>query len=233
MDKRRMILRFLLLLASLFASFLIFLKSPLYQRGGWMMIPLIFTSIFSFGIIFGKMRQFSRNSMDVSAFLKNVFELIERQRIKEAIDACDASDTSVARVIKAGIMKYDRPKDDIREALQNAFLYEVPRLEVHLSLLSTLADVVPLLGFAGTLSGLMKIFQAMEAKSASLVALAVSDVAPGLWEALLCAAAGFLLAIPLLIAHNYLTDRVNAFAQTMEISAAEFLAFLMDRRVSA
>ncbi len=224
--------KIILILLSMIGAYLIFLKVDWIHRGGPVMILIIFSSIFAFAIILAKMRQFSQDSLDVENFLKNIFERMERQRIKEAIDLCDQTHTPLARILKAGIIKYDRPKDEIKEAMDDSFLYEIPLLEGNLSLLSTIVQIAPLLGFLGTVVGMIKIFGIIEAKAASVVPVVAGDLAPGIWEALTCTAAGFLLAIPILIAHNYLVNRVKSLVDEMERGATELLAFFMERRMS-
>ncbi len=226
------ILKVVLVFSSLIASYVVFLKVGWVHKGGPLMIPMVFCSIFAFAVILAKIGQFSQDSVDVEKFLKNIFELMERQRIKEAIDFCDQTNRPAARILKAGIVKYDRPKDEIKEAMDDSFLYEIPLLEENLSLLGTIAQVMPLLGFLGTIVGLIKIFGMMEAKSLSLVSVTAKDLAPGIWEALICTASGFLLAIPVLIAHNYLKNSAKSFVDELERGASGLLAFLMERRIS-
>lgn len=224
-------LKIVLLFLSIAAAAFIFLKVDLMYRGGPVMMPILLISIFAFAVIFTKLRQFARDTVDVSNFLARIFECIERQKIKEAMDVCDQTMSPLARVLKAGIMKYDRPKDEIRDAMDAALCYEIPSLEENLFLLSTVIQIAPLLGLVGTLLGMMKILLVIQAKSALSLAVAVTDVAPGLWEALLCSVAGFMVAIPSLAASHYLTGRVKSFVDEIERSTAELLSFLLERRM--
>lgn len=225
-------LRVILILLSIICSYLIFLKVELFHMAGPIMVPILLTSILAFAIIIAKLRQFSAAGIDVETFLKNIFEQIERQRIKEAIELCDRAKNPIARILKAGIVKYDRPKDEIKEAMENSFLYELPLFEEYLPILLTIVQIAPLLGFVGTLGGIVKILVVIQAKAASLMPVNVTDLAPGIWEALLCTIAGFLVTIPVLIAYNYLTSRVKSFTEEIEKGAAQLLAFLLERRMS-
>lgn len=226
------VIKVILVLLSIICSYLIFLKVELFRMGGPIMAPILLTSILAFAVIIVKLRQFSIASIDAEIFLKNIFEQIERQRIKEAIELCDQVKNPFARILKAGIVKYDRPKDEIKEAMENSFLYELPLLEEYLPILLTIVQIAPLLGFIGTLGGIVKILVVIQAKALTLIPVSVIDLTTGIWEALLCTIAGFLVVIPVLIAHNYLTSRVKSFTEEMEKGATQLLAFLLERRMS-
>jgi len=231
--KKDKILKIVLVILSIAASYFIFIGVELFRKGGPIMIPIILSSIFAFAIVLSKVKQFFKYSIPVEQFLTDIFERIERARIKEAIDLCEQSNTPLARVLKEGIMKYDSPKDEIKDAMENSFLYEAPIMEENLSLLSTIIQIVPLLGFLGTLIGMMKIFLTIQAKGISFTPLIGGDVATGIWEALICATSGFFVTISILIAYNYLMSRLKSAQEEIERSASDLLIFLMDRRMSA
>ena len=129
-------------------------------------------------------------------------------------------------------MKYDRPKDDLREAMENAYRRELPVIEENMSFLSTIIQVAPLLGLVGTLLGMMRILLVVQLRTGSSLALGVGDIAPHLWQALLCSVAGFLVAIFCLVAYNFLCGKIKSLEDTMEQGAAELVAFFMERRMS-
>ncbi len=225
--------KIVLVISSIAASIIIFFKIELFHKGGPMMIPIILCSIFAFAIIVAKLVQFARDSVGVSVFLSDIFERLERQRIKEAIDHCEQKRVPLSRILKEGIVKYDRSKEEIREAMENAFLYEVPVLEKNLSILGTIIQITPLLGFLGTLIGMMKVFLVIQAKGVTFAPVAGADLAAGIWEALISACAGFLVSTSALIAYNYLTSRVRAIVDELERGSGELLNFLLERRMSA
>lgn len=227
------ILKVVLVILSIAASYFIFVSVNLFHKGGPVMVPIILSSIFAFAIVLSKVRQFSKYGAPVEKFLSDIFERIERQRIKEAIDLCERSNTPLSRVLKEGIMKYDSSKDEIKEAMENSFLYEAPILEENLSALSTIIQIVPLLGFLGTLIGMMKIFLTIQAKGISFTPLVGGDVAIGIWEALICTTSGFFVTVSVLIAYNYLMLRLKSAQEEIERGASDLLIFLMDRRMSA
>lgn len=217
---------------SVAVAVLIYLKVESIRMGGPVMVPLLLSSIFGFAIIIEKFAQFSKEELNTQTLLKNIFESIERQRLKEAIDICDQANVGVARILKEGIMKYDRPKEEIKESMQDSFLYEMPLLEDKLPILVTLVQIAPLLGFLGTLVGLANIFSIIQARGAHALPVSGIDFAQGIWQALICSMAGFLVAIPLLAASNYLSNRVKLIAEQMERAGTELLNFLIERRMS-
>lgn len=222
-----------LVFLSVLTSVLFYAKIEWIHRGGPLMVPLILLSIASSAIIAAKMARLREDQAPVSSFLNDIFELIEKQRLKEAIDLCERAQTSFARILKEGIVKYDRPKDEIREAMDHAFLYEVPSYEENISVLAAVIQIAPLLGFLGTLVGMAKVFFVVQAKGISFAPVVSADLAAGVWGALISACAGFLIAISTLIAYYYLTARIRSYVEEMERGASELLNFLMERRMPA
>lgn len=210
--------------ASLMVAYGIYLKTDFLRLGGPMMILIIFCSFLCFAVIFEKLGLFMKNSVDLARFLQDIFDCMERQRIKEAIEICDRRKISVARVLKAGIMKYDRQKEEIDEVMREACFYEAAFLEERLPVLSTIVQVAPLLGFVGTLAGIMEALHAVQMQGAS-------GAAGGVWQSLICSLAGFLVAIPALIAYNYFRYRAKLSFEEMERGARELLNFLMEKRM--
>jgi biopolymer transport protein ExbB len=157
------------------------------------------------------------NSME---FLNGVRTVLKRDNVVEAISICDATPGPVARLVKVAILNRDRGREGVREALEEAGLMEVPPLEDKLNLLATIAQIAPLLGLLGTVLGFISLFSQLQAHGtgAHLEALA-----GGVWQALICTAAGLALAIPCYAGYNYLVNRVNAIVLDMERAAAEIV----------
>ncbi len=226
------IFKSILLAAAAVGSLVFFSRVELFRIGGPLMVPILVSSLLAFVLIFSKLIQLGSLGSPASDLLKKIFDLLDRRRIKEAIDLCDRQENPMARILKAGIMKYDLPKEDIRDAFSGALLLEMPQIEQHLSILVTVIQVVPLLGFVGTIVGLMNIFVVMQAKGASLATVGLADVSGGVWQALVCPAAAFLVVIPTLVATNYLTAKVRSFVEEAERASLELLGFLIERRLS-
>jgi biopolymer transport protein ExbB len=199
-----------------------------FLAGGAVMWPILACSIFAFAIALDKFLYLRKISLGSRDFLEKILDKMKRHEIKEALQICDTSNIPLANILKAGILKYDRPRQQIIEALENASLYEIPLIKKNLSILATIAHITPLLGFLGTVTGMIKCFQAIHAKSVSLIAASASDLAGGLWEALLATVAGLIVSIPAYIIYNYLADRINDLILDMEKASTELVNLLTE-----
>lgn len=200
----------------------------LFIAGGPVMWPIFLSSIFAFAIIGEKMWHLHKIRVDTQAFLNSILEKMKRHEIKEALQICDDTKSPVAHILKAGILKYDRPRQQIIEAIEDTSLYEVPKLERNLPMLATIGHIAPLLGLLGTVTGMVKCFQMVQAKATSLHPISPGDLAGGIWEALLTTVAGLVVAIPAYVAYNYLVNRINHFVLEMEKASTELVNFLTE-----
>jgi biopolymer transport protein ExbB len=200
----------------------------IFLAGGPVMWPILLCSIFALAIILEKIWHLHKIKIDTQEFLSSVLEKMKRHQVKEALQLCDNTQSPVSHILKAGILKYDRPRPQIKEAIEDASLYEVPRLERNLSMLATIAHISPLLGLLGTATGMVRCFQVIQAKATAFHPVSPGDLAGGIWEALLATVAGLLVAIPVFIAYNYLVSRINNLVLEMERAATELVNFLTE-----
>ena len=161
-----------------------------------------------------------RSQINSAEFLNGVRNVLKRDNIVEAISICDATPGPVARLFKIAILNRDRGRDRVREALEEAGLTEVPQLEERLNLLATIAQITPLLGLLGTIIGFIRIFTKLQADG---LYAHMNTLSGGIWEALICAAAGIAVAIPVHAGYNYLVSRINKIVLDMERSAGEIV----------
>ncbi len=206
-------------------------KMSLWQvflAGGPVMWPILLCSIFALTIIIDKFFHLHRIRIDTQEFLSSILEKMKRHETKEALQGCDNVRNPIANILKAGILKYDRSRAQIKEAIEDASLYEIPRLEKNLSALATIAHVSPLLGLLGTVTGMVRCFQTIQAKATSFHPVSPGDLAGGIWEALLTTVAGLIVAIPTFVAYNYLVNRINNFILEMEKASTELVNFLAE-----
>jgi len=187
------------------------------------MIPIIFCSILSIAVILERAVSLHRAQVDSETFFRDVEEPIKRNRIVEAIGMCDSARGSVPRIVKSGLLCHDREIEEIREVIEETASFEVPYLERYLGILATIATIAPLLGLLGTVTGLVRAFMVIQMK-AGLVN--PSDLAGGIWEALITTVAGLSVAIPTYVAYNYFVNRVNNIITEMEKSASRLLQLL-------
>ncbi|TRZ49507.1 MotA/TolQ/ExbB proton channel family protein [bacterium] len=199
-----------------------------FLAGGPVMWPILLCSIFALAIAVEKFWHLYRIKIDTQEFLRNILDNMKKHQTKEALQTCDSTNSPIARILKAGILKYDRTRDQIKEAIEDASLYEIPRLEKNLTALATIAHVSPLLGLLGTVTGMVRAFQMIQAKSTSFHPVSPGDLAGGIWEALITTVAGLVVAIPTFVAYNYLVSRINSFILEMEKAATELVNFLTE-----
>jgi biopolymer transport protein ExbB len=199
-----------------------------FLAGGPVMWPILLCSILGSAIILEKLWHLHRIKIDTQDILNKILEKMKRHQVKEAIEFCDATLSPITRILKAGILKYDRKRDEIKEAIEDASLYEIPHLEKNLNALATIAHISPLLGLLGTVTGMVRCFQTIQIKTSSFNPVSPGDLAGGIWEALLTTVAGLIVAIPIFVAYNYLVSRVNHFVLEMEKSATELVNFLTE-----
>jgi biopolymer transport protein ExbB len=185
-----------------------------------MMWLLLMAAALAVGVFIERYLHYHREQINSTEFLIGVRNVIRRENIVEAVSICDATPGPVARLVKTAILSRERGRDGVREALEEAGLMEVPRLEEKLTLLATIAQIAPLMGLLGTVLGLIRIFQIMQKEG--LYAHA-GNLAGGVWEALICTALGLAVAIPCYAGYNYLVSRVNHIVLDMEKAATEIL----------
>jgi len=164
-----------------------------------------------------------RSQINSAEFLNGVRTVLKRDNVVEAVSICDATPGPVARLVKAAILNRDKGRDRVREAVEEAGLTEVPRLEEKLNLLATIAQISPLLGLFGTIVGFIRVFINLQEAGLYAHISGPDSLATGIWESLICAAAGIALAIPAHAGYNYLVSRVNKIVLDMERAAAEIV----------
>ncbi len=201
------------------------------QKGGPVMYPIILCSIVAFAIVIERLYHLHKAKIDTKDFMNNIEITIKRNRIAEAIKICDNTPGPIAHIVKSGIIKHDRARQEIRESIEDAGHQEVPRLEKNIGLLATIAQISPLLGLLGTVTGMVRAFQIIQEKSASFNPVSPGDLAGGIWEALLTTVAGLIVAIPTVVAYNYLVNRVEEFVLEMERSSTDVVNMLSQRGV--
>src|SRR3989338_6903121 len=138
------------------------------QRGGPIMYLIALTSVIGFAVVIERLYHLYRARIDTKKFMEDISGALRRNRVIEAIEMCDQSPWPIASILKAGILKHDRSKQEIKEAIEEAGLHEIPRLERNVNFLATIAHVAPLLGLLGTVTGMVRCFQIIQADAAAL-----------------------------------------------------------------
>lgn len=202
----------------------------MFQKGGPIMWPILVCSLVAFVIVIERVLYLKKASVDVKKFSSQIARTVKRNRIMDGIDLCEKTPGPIANILKEGLLKHDRPRTEIREAVEDSSVHEVPLLERNLPVLATIAHITPLLGLLGTVAGMVEAFQVIQEKSTAITPVNPGDLAGGIWEALLTTVFGLCVAIPAYVAYNYLVSRVDGFVLDMEKSATDLLNVLMDKR---
>jgi biopolymer transport protein ExbB len=197
------------------------LKLPgLLVHGGPVLYLILLSSAVAVVVFIERFLHCHRAQINSTEFLNGVRTVLKRNNVVEALSICDATPGPVARLVRTAILNRDQGRERVREALEEAGLAEVPRLEEKLNLLATIAQLAPLLGLLGTVLGFIDTFGGMT--DAGLYAH-VGQLSGGIWKALVCAAAGLAVAIPAHAGYNYLVSRVNSIVLDMERAATEIV----------
>lgn len=187
----------------------------LMGQGGPLMWALLVASVVAVTFIIERFVALHRAKINVNEFLAKLRKaLIVNRSIRDAIKICEQYRGPVASIMKAGLLKYGQPKEDVEKTIENAALFEMGRLERGLVVLASVANIAPLIGFLGTVTGMMKSFDALAEAGLSNPGL----VAIGIKEALTTTAAGLAVAIPVQLAYNYFMTRINKFVRDIETS---------------
>ena len=202
----------------------------LIQKGGPVMYLIMILSVISLGIIIERLYNLNKAKIDSQKFMDEITNGLKRNKIIESIEMCNNTPGPIAHIIKAGILKHDRSKPEIKESIDEAAQLEVPLMEKHLPILATIAHIAPLLGLLGTVSGMIKAFQVRQNKAAAMAPVNPGDLAGGIWESLLATLAGLLVAIPTYVAYNYLVNQVDSLVYDMERSATDLVNLLSSKR---
>ncbi len=200
----------------------------LISRGGVVMWPIFFCSIVALAVAIERFYNLRKMTADTREFMDQIRNALRQSRVQDALQVCDETNTPIARIVKAGLLKCARSKAEIREAIEDAGHLEVPRLERYLPVLATCASVAPLLGLLGTVQGMIKCFAAIETLQGQVNP---SNLAEGIGNALITTFAGLIVAIPSLVVYNYFVARVDNLVVLMELRSSEVVDLLTKDRV--
>ena len=192
-------------------------------KGGWLMIPLALLLLVSIYIFFERLFATSRVTKADSTFLQNIKDLIQAGKIDEAKQLCKNTNTPYARMIEKGVSRIGRPMNDVLVAIENVGNMEIAKMEKGFNWLATTAAGAPMIGFLGTVTGMVQAFYSLASAGQNSN---VSILASGIYEALMTTVAGLVVGILALFAYNYLTSRVNKIMNRLEGNTMEFMDLL-------
>ncbi|NLF39853.1 MotA/TolQ/ExbB proton channel family protein [bacterium] len=197
----------------------------LINRGGYVVYPIGICSIVALWVFLERFIRFRRATIDTAEFTAGIRNHVRNKRLTESITLCTETPGPVAAVLRSVLISHGQPRQQIEEAVDRSARFELQRLEHNLTVLSTLARVTPLLGLLGTVAGMIKTFQVIQAQAPFVQP---ASLARGIWEALIATAFGLVVAIPCHVAYDYLVARVRGFAAEMDRSAADIIQVIQE-----
>jgi len=192
-------------------------------KGGWLMIPIAVLLFIAIGILIERILVINKSAKEDNTFMDRIKDYIHEGNIKSAEKLCQTANTPYARMIEKGIQRLGRPMNDILVAIENVGNIEVAKLEKGFAWIATTAATAPMLGFLGTVTGMVRAFFDM-ANAGSNVD--ISLLSSGIYEALVTTIAGLIVGLIALFAYNYLVARVNNVITKMETRTMDFMDLL-------
>ena len=193
-------------------------------KGGWLMLVLLALSIIAIYIFGKKWWMLNRASQIDKNFMNDIRDYIHSGKVKSAITLCGKYDSPAARLVEKGLERIGRPLSDIQTAVENMGNVEVARLEKGLPLLATIAGGAPMIGFLGTVMGMVKAFFNMSKAGNNIDITLLSD---GIYTAMLTTVGGLVVGIIAYFGYNWLTSKVSDLVYKMESSTLEFVDIVL------
>ncbi|MFP4524925.1 MAG: MotA/TolQ/ExbB proton channel family protein [Bacteroidales bacterium] len=192
-------------------------------KGGWIMIPIIILSILAVYIFFERYFAISKASQTDINFMNKIKDYIHDDKIESAQTLCQSIDSPVARMIEKGIQRLGRPLDDITAAIENVGKLEISKLEKGLPILATAAGAAPMIGFLGTVIGMIQAFYDMANAGNNIDITLLSS---GIYTAMVTTVAGLIVGIVSYLAYNVLVAKVEKVVYQLEANTTEFMDLL-------
>ena len=192
-------------------------------KGGWLMLVLLLLSVIAIYIFGSKWWMIRKASSINKNFMNDIHDLIHEGKIKSAIALCQRYDSPVARLVEKGIERIGRPLQDIQTAVENMGSVEVSRLEKGLPMLATIAGGAPMIGFLGTVTGMIQAFFKMSTAGNNIDITLLSG---GIYEAMVTTVGGLFVGIIAYFGYNFLTSQISNLVFKMERTTIEFIDML-------
>ncbi|MCD8261346.1 MAG: MotA/TolQ/ExbB proton channel family protein [Bacteroides sp.] len=193
------------------------------MKGGWIMVILALFSIVAFYILFERIIAIKKAGKEDSMFMDKIKDYILSGDIRSAVNYCKNMDTPSARMIEKGISRLGRPVSDVQSAIENAGNIEVAKLEKGLAVMATISAGAPMLGFLGTVTGMVRAFWEMANAGNNID---ISLLSGGIYEAMITTVGGLTVGIIAMFSYNYLATLVDGVVNKMEAKTMAFMDLL-------
>lgn len=192
-------------------------------KGGWIMVVLLLLSLMAGYIFIQRLLVIRRAGKEDQNFMNRIKDYIHEGKVDSALNLCRSTNTPSARMIEKGITRLGRPMNDVLVAIENVGNLEIAKLEKGFPLIATTAAGAPMLGFLGTVTGMVRAFFGMANPGTNVD---VSQLSGGIYEALVTTVGGLVVGIITLFAYNYLVSQVDNVVNKMEARTMEFMDLL-------
>lgn len=191
--------------------------------GGWIMLPIFILSILAIYLFVERLVTIRRAKTDPEVITKRVRDYIQAGDVGGAMGFCESQEKPITRILRHGLERLGRPISEIQDAVQAQGKHEAFLLEKRTEILASIAGIAPMIGFLGTVTGMIKAFQEIQNLQGNVNP---SVLAGGIWEALLTTAAGLVVGILAFFFYNFLMTRIKRLINDMERSATDFIDLL-------
>ena len=191
----------------------------LLMKGGWLMIPLFLLSVISVYIFVDRYVYLRRQRHTDTSFIDRLNDLVKDGKIDAALALCVKTDSSESRILRKGVQNLGKPLRDIREQMEMEGKLEVYKYEGNMYFLGVIAGVAPMMGFIGTIAGVIKIFYNISLADN----ISISLISGGLYEKLITSGVGLSIGIIAFVAYHYLNNRVDKLVQKWEFQSVRFI----------
>ncbi len=193
------------------------------MKGGWIMVPLFLLLTMGVYIFIERFFAIKKVSKPDDSFMNRIKDYIYDGKIDSAVSLCQSTNTPIARMIEKGISRLGRPLEDVNTSIENTGNLEIARLEKGLPMLATISGGAPMIGFLGTVIGMIKAFYDMANAGNNID---VSLLSSGIYTAMVTTVAGLIVGIMAYFAYNYLVTRVDKVVHNMQSYTVDFLDLL-------
>ena len=192
-------------------------------KGGWIMIVLALLSVLCVYIFIERLMVIRKASKVDPVFMERIHDYVRNDELKSAVNYCRITNTPAANMIEKGLERIDRPASEVQATLENAGNLEVAKLEKGLSVMATISSGAPMIGFLGTVLGMVKAFWEMANAGNNIDITLLSG---GIYEAMITTVGGLVVGIVAMFAYNYLVTRVDKVVSQMEARTMAFMDLL-------
>ncbi len=192
-------------------------------KGGWIMIPIILLLLVSVYVFVERLVVIRKSSGKEEGLLCSIRDYVLNDRLDSAKTLCKNTNTPTSRIIEKGIDRIGKPVENIKSAMEDAGNLELARLEKGISWLSTTAGAAPMIGFLGTVTGMVRVFFDMASKGNNIE---VGTLANGMYQAMVTTVAGLIVGIIAYVCYNIVVDRIGRATHVFEARSAEFMDLL-------